>query len=107
MEAALHDPMFISTRSWTDPVENWVGDNKIFPNDMPISPNMGDSFAGDMAKLDTVERALGRELTHEQRLRIISRMHLTPADRLRNSKLIGQFMPQRPAAGSELMLQAQ
>ncbi|MEW5299426.1 MAG: hypothetical protein WDW36_002444 [Sanguina aurantia] len=92
MEQALHDPMFITTRSWTDPVENWVGDNRIFPNDMPLSPTMGDSYAGDMAKLETVERALGRQLTHEQRLRVLSRVHLSPAERLRGSAVIGQFL---------------
>lgn len=92
MEQALHDPMFITTRSWTDPVENWVGDNRIYPNDMPVSPMMGDSYAGDMAKLDTVERALGRQLTHEQRLRVLSRVHPSPAERLRGSAVIGQFL---------------
>lgn len=35
MENALHNPLFITTRGWTDPVENWIGRQQTFPNDIP------------------------------------------------------------------------
>lgn len=33
MEEALSNPMFIESRGWNDPVQNWVGENRIFKND--------------------------------------------------------------------------
>jgi hypothetical protein len=35
MEERLHNPYFIGARAWNGPIENWVGENKVYVNDMP------------------------------------------------------------------------
>lgn len=34
MEQALHSPMLITSRGWTDPIPNWVGENQAYGRDM-------------------------------------------------------------------------
>ena len=37
MEERLHNPFFVGARSWNGPVEAWVGENQIFPGDLPTA----------------------------------------------------------------------
>ncbi|KAG2496657.1 hypothetical protein HYH03_005477 [Edaphochlamys debaryana] len=68
MEAALHNPMFIESRGWTDPVENWVGRNRTYEGDLPQGVYMSDIGATAIA---LKEAELKRRLTPEERARIL------------------------------------
>lgn len=35
MEEKLTNPYFLGARAWNGGADNWVGDNTIFPNDIP------------------------------------------------------------------------
>ncbi|GIL84456.1 hypothetical protein Vretimale_19014 [Volvox reticuliferus] len=70
MEAALHNPMFIESRGWTDPVQNWVGENRTYMNDLA-----GGKYVSDVGKLALrlKEAELGRSLSDHERTAMLSR----------------------------------
>ncbi|GFR44036.1 hypothetical protein Agub_g5193 [Astrephomene gubernaculifera] len=71
MEQQLHNPLFIESRGWTDPVENWVGRNRTYPGDLPS----GQYMSGDVAQaaLQLKEAELGRPLSREEVARVLTR----------------------------------
>ncbi|GLI66120.1 hypothetical protein VaNZ11_009847, partial [Volvox africanus] len=70
MEAALHNPMFIESRGWTDPVQNWVGENRTYMNDLADG-----KYTSDVGKLALrlKETELGRPLHDKERANALSR----------------------------------
>ncbi|KAG2438744.1 hypothetical protein HXX76_005289 [Chlamydomonas incerta] len=70
MEQALHNPMFIESRGWTDPVQNWVGQNRTYMGDLPA----GQYMAGvGNAAIRIKEAELKRKLTDAERAHILAR----------------------------------
>ncbi|EFJ39523.1 hypothetical protein VOLCADRAFT_108604 [Volvox carteri f. nagariensis] len=68
MEAALHNPLFIESRGWTDPVQNWVGENRTYDNDLA-----GGKYVSDVGQLALrlKEAELGRRLNDRERARVL------------------------------------
>ncbi|KAG2453390.1 hypothetical protein HYH02_001614 [Chlamydomonas schloesseri] len=70
MEQALHNPLFIESRGWTDPVQNWVGKNRTYMDDLPA----GQYMAGvGNAAIRIKEAELKRKLTDAERAHILAR----------------------------------
>ncbi|GLC46284.1 hypothetical protein PLESTB_000994800 [Pleodorina starrii] len=70
VEAALHNPMFIESRGWTDPVQNWVGENRTYEEDLAGGKYVSD--VGELA-LRLKESELGRRLSDRERAAMLSR----------------------------------
>jgi hypothetical protein len=61
MEERLHNPYFIGARAWNGPIEGWVGKNKKYDDDIPIS-----NVDWNSAALDMIEKKRGIRLTPAQ-----------------------------------------
>ncbi|PNH12781.1 hypothetical protein TSOC_000309, partial [Tetrabaena socialis] len=72
MEQALHNPLFIESRGWTDPVENWVGLNRTYMRDL-ARPGGGHMADVGPAALALKESELGRRLSPGERARVLAR----------------------------------
>ena len=84
MEERLHNPYFIGARAWNGPIEGWVGKNKKYNDDIPLSNTNWSSAA-----LDAIEKRRGIQLTPEQRARITrSQAGLSTTDVLLATPLI-------------------
>ncbi len=58
MEQALKNPLFLDSRGWTDPVENWVGRNRTYAADLPVG-EVGEGEVGTKWYACTLEVVRG------------------------------------------------
>lgn len=69
MEQALHNPMFITSRGWTENPKNWVGENNYSLADHPGAQNWLNLAS---VAIGLKEKELGRRLTGEERQRVVA-----------------------------------
>ncbi|KXZ51280.1 hypothetical protein GPECTOR_13g767 [Gonium pectorale] len=93
MEQALHNPLFIESRGWTDPVENWVGRNRTYARDLPQDQLMADV---GLAALRLKEAELGRRLSAAERAAVLAR----------GSAVAGDLLPVSPKDPAAVALAA-
>jgi hypothetical protein len=79
MEERLHNPYFIGARAWNGPIENWVGENKVYDKDIPAANTDFKERAADV-----IESSLGRQV---DRRKLRARESLRPVDRVLASPL--------------------
>jgi len=77
MEERLHNPYFMGARAWNGPIEGWVGENKVYKDDIPAA-----QVDFEQAAFDMIEKQKGKQLNEEQRARIRAREQVEAVDGL-------------------------
>ena len=79
MEERLHNPLFIASRGWNQPVEAWVGRNKVYPRDVAASRVTGDGVTDALRALG---EARGAPVPQAVARRVAERETLSRGDKI-------------------------